>query len=93
MFDPGTARWNCWVCFAGSALQAVSPYDQIGIDLIHTTDHDTLLTHVFLGLLYFRLVKLECLIVVGDMVQESHSFPKHRLYICIYVTPESEVYK
>ena len=41
MFDPGTTRWNCSVCFAGSALQAVNPHDQIGIGLIHTTDHGT----------------------------------------------------
>ena len=41
MFDLGTSRWNCWVCFAGSALQAVNPHDQIGIGLIHTTDHGT----------------------------------------------------
>ena len=24
MFDLGTTRWNCWVCFAESALQAVT---------------------------------------------------------------------
>ena len=60
--------------FAGSALQAISPHDYIRIDLVYTTDRGIRLTHVCLGLLYFTLVKLACLIVVGDMVQESHSF-------------------
>ena len=71
--------------FAGSALQAISPHDYIRIDLVYTTDRGIRLTHVCLGLLYFRLVKLACLIVVGDMVQESHNFSRTRveyMYIC-----------
>jgi hypothetical protein len=41
MYDPGAARQKSWVCFAGSTLQVVNPHDQIGIDLIYTTDRGT----------------------------------------------------
>jgi hypothetical protein len=71
--------------FAGSALQAISPHDQIRIDpyiqLIMAHDSHLCAWDYYI----FRLVKLACLIVVGDMVQESHSFSGTRveyMYTC-----------
>ena len=78
--------------FAGSVLQVISPHDQIRIDpyiqLIMAHDLHLCAWDYYI----FRLVKLACLIVGSDMVQESHGFPEHRWKnICIYVTPGSGV--
>jgi hypothetical protein len=34
-FSPGTAQQNSWVCFAGSALQIVSPHNLTRTNLIY----------------------------------------------------------